>query len=463
MIRVTVGDIVQAVGGKLLSGSPETVLEHISIDSRKMEGNDLFVPFKGEHFDAHDFIGKAFAAGAAASLSTREDVNTSGGAVILIQDTLTALQAIGRWYRSERLRDFPIVGVTGSVGKTSTREMIQTTLSAGFSVFSTKGNFNGQIGVPLTLSQMDPGRDQIAVLEMGMSLPGEMERIARTACVDCAVMTNIGVSHIENLGSQANICAEKLHIIDGMKDGGLLILNGDDPILSQIRLDRDIRIEYYGTDEKCRYRILDIRTVDNKTVFDFTIDGKIYTLHMNVPGAHHVRNAMAALAVAVEYGVDINAAIQRVEAFAGFSRRMEVTRCGDMTIIDDAYNASPDSMRAAISVLDTMETRGRKIAVLADMLELGEKSPEYHFETGLYAVDKRVDFYVFIGDLSWWIGRAIDQYTDLPNQYFRTNEEAASWLIANVKPEDIILFKGSNGMHLNEVIAALRGAVENNQ
>lgn len=453
MVSMTVKEVLEATGGRLLSGDESVVLKNISIDSRKMEGGDLFVPFVGERADAHDFIGKAFENGAAASLSMREDVETGKGSVILVKDSMTALQDLGRWYRSRMLK-FPVVGITGSVGKTSTREMIYTALSSGMKVFSTKGNFNGQIGVPLTLLQMSPN-DEAAVLEMGMSLPGEMARISNVACVDYAVMTNIGISHIENLGSQQNICAEKLHIIDGMKDGGVLILNGDDPILSEIKTDRKIRIVFYGSGSNCKYQVQNIRTENNRAVFDAWIEGKIYTVALKVPGIHNVMNAMAALAVSAEMGIDIQGAVNALENFEGFSRRLEIFETGGITIIDDAYNASPDSMKAALQVLDSMNSRGRKIAVLADMLELGEKAPEYHFDIGVYAVDKRIDAFVMIGDLSWWIGRAIDQYSDVLTKYFRTNAEAAEWLNSHICEGDMILFKGSNSMKLKEVIDAV--------
>lgn len=454
MVQVTVKEILEATGGTLLSGEDTVVLEHISIDSRSMEGNDLFVPFVGARADAHNFIGMAFDKGAAASLSMRADVETGKGPVILVEDTLKALQDIGTWYRKNVLK-FPIVGITGSVGKTSTREMVNAALSSGFHVFSTKGNYNGQIGVPLTLSQMAP-EDEIAVLEMGMSLPGEMARISQVACVDYAVMTNIGISHIENLGSQENICREKLHIIDGMKDGGVLILNGDDPILAQVQVDRPIKTVFYGCGENCQYQVQDIRTENNRAVFDALIQGKIYTVSLKVPGIHNVMNAMAALAVASETGISIEGAIESIENFAGFARRLEISEDRGITIIDDAYNASPDSMKAALQVLDSMNASGRKIAVLADMLELGEKAPEYHFETGLFAVDKRIDAYVFIGELASWIGRAIDQYSELPTRYCKNNQEAAEWLISCLQPGDMVLFKGSNSMKLKEVIDAVR-------
>lgn len=454
MVNVTVKEILEATGGTLLCGDESVVLKNISIDSRKMEGSDLFVPFIGARADAHNFIGMAFDNGAAASLSSRRDVETGKGPVILVEDTLIALQAIGRWYRKNVLH-FPIVGITGSVGKTSTREMVFAALSSGFDVFSTKGNFNGQIGVPLTLSQMSPD-DEMAVLEMGMSLPGEMSRISNVACVDYAIMTNIGISHIENLGSQENICREKLHIIDGMKDGGVLILNGDDPILAQIKVERPIKVVFYGCGDNCQYRVMDIRTVNNKSVFDAMIQGRMYTVSLRVPGIHNVMNAMAALATAAEAGTSVECAITAIENFGGFARRLEIFEDRDLTIIDDAYNASPDSMKAALQVLDSMKAKGRKIAVLADMLELGELAPEYHFETGLAAVDKRIDEYVFIGDLASWIGRAIDQHTEKLTKYFKTNQEAAQWLISHVEPGDMILFKGSNSMNLKEVIDAVK-------
>ena len=247
MENIIVKDIIEATGGKLLCGSLDTVLRNICIDSRALQGDDLFVPFVGEKVDAHRFIPQVFENGAAASLTCEADVALRDDkALILIEEPLKALQAIGRWYRKNRLSHLKIVGITGSVGKTSTREMVATALSAGMDVFSTKGNFNGQIGVPFTLSQMS-SKDKAAVLEMGMSLFGEMERISNIACVDMAVVTNIGISHIENLGSQENIRSEKMHIIDGMPEGGKLILNGDDPLLADYKVEKNLETIYYGT------------------------------------------------------------------------------------------------------------------------------------------------------------------------------------------------------------------------
>jgi UDP-N-acetylmuramoyl-tripeptide--D-alanyl-D-alanine ligase len=459
MEKITVKDIVEATNGKLLCGSEDAILNHICIDSRKIEENDLFVPFVGEKVDAHRFIPQVFEQGAAASLTCREDVERSEKALILVEEPLKALQAIGRWYRKNRLKHLKIVGITGSVGKTSTREMVAAALSAGTKVFSTKGNFNGQIGVPLTLSQMSSA-DDTAVLEMGMSLFGEMEIISKIACVDMAVVTNIGISHIEYLGSQENIRSEKMHITDGMPEGGKLILNGDDPLLANYQTDKKLEIIYYGTGDFCKYRAMNIRTEDNRAVFEAFCDGVIVTVALKVPGEHNVLNAMAALAVACEMGIDAKEAKKPLEAFAGFAHRLQILEEGKVTIIDDAYNASPDSMKAALQVLDSMKCTGRKYAVLADMLELGENAPRYHFEVGTYAVDKRIDEYLMVGELASWIGRAIDQYTeDVPVHYYQSNSEVSDYLKQVLKPGDMVLFKGSNGMKLGEIITQIKDVV----
>ncbi|MBP3927128.1 MAG: UDP-N-acetylmuramoyl-tripeptide--D-alanyl-D-alanine ligase, partial [Clostridium sp.] len=233
MEGICVREIAKATKGVLLCGSEEQPVRHISIDSRAMRGEDLFVPLIGEKNDAHRFLSQAMENGAVCALSSEHDTAPEGftGALIRVQDTKKALQALGSFLRS-RL-SIPVVGITGSVGKTTTREMVAAALSAGYRTFKTPGNHNSQVGVPITVSEIS-AEDEIAVLELGMSEPGEMEPIARIAAVDVAVMTNIGVTHIENLGSRENILKEKLHIQDGMKNGGILIVNGDNDMLKTV-------------------------------------------------------------------------------------------------------------------------------------------------------------------------------------------------------------------------------------
>ncbi len=455
MKQVRIKDILEASGGRLLQGSPDTPVRQLVIDSRKTEAGDLFVPFRGEHTDGHRFIPMAYELGAAACLTEDSEAEAPAGrGLILVENTRNALQAIGGCYR-ERL-NIPVIGITGSVGKTSTREMTGAALSAGYRVFQTHGNYNGQLGLPIMLSQIGP-EDQAAVLEMGMSLPGEMAVISRIARVNIAVVTNIGVSHIENLGSRDRICQEKLHITDGMPEDGLVILNGDDDMLRRYGPALPFRKVWYGTGEDCDYRAEAIHMEGNRAAFTIRHQGEQVPVSLGVPGVHNVRNCLAAAAAACEMGVPLAEAVKALEGFHGFSRRLEMKERPDgLRLIDDTYNASPDSMRAALQVLDAMECAGRKIAVLADMLELGDHSLEFHYQTGAYAGRMKIDDYYLIGERAREIGRGI--LSECPGariHYYMENQQAAAQLKAQARPKDLILLKGSNSMRLNEIAAVL--------
>ncbi|MCD8009740.1 MAG: UDP-N-acetylmuramoyl-tripeptide--D-alanyl-D-alanine ligase [Lachnospiraceae bacterium] len=459
MKNVRAKDIVEAVGGRLLCGDPETLIENISIDSRTMKGRDLFVPIRGAKVDAHRFIPGAFAAGAAATFTSEDEEKEDTHPWIRVDDTVRALQALGAWYR-ERLT-MPIVGITGSVGKTTTREMITAALSAGKRVYSTHGNSNGQLGVPLTISEADLSAE-VAVLEMGMSEPGEMPRIAAIARPQIAVVTNIGVSHIENLGSRENICREKLHITDFFEPDNVLIFNGDDDLLPAWRDNGRFRTVSFGQGPENEYRAEDIHQEGGRTCFTVRAGERSLALSLGVPGLHNVMNALAALATADQCGVDMAAAAEKLAEFHGFDRRLQVFGEGGYTYIDDTYNASPDSMRAALQVLAETPAAGRRIAVLADMLELGPDAPEYHRQIGAYAAKLPVDRVFLVGDLAKNIGRGLEE-AGRTAVYCENNREAAEQIRVCRRPGDVILLKGSNGMHLGEVLAALRdGKAEQN-
>lgn len=469
MDQMTIKEILEATGGRLLQGSEKTPVKNLVIDSRKIEAEDLFIPFHGERTDGHRFLASAFEAGAAACLTETEQVQVPAGKpLILIKDSRKALQDIGSYYR-KRL-SLTIVGVTGSVGKTSTREMVSRALSAGFRVCGTHGNYNGQLGVPITLSQIteypekragdissrDAFKKQAAVLEMGMSLPGEMGIISRIARVNVAVVTNIGISHIESLGTRDRICQEKLHITDGMGPDGLLVLNGDDDMLRKYGPEQPFRKVWYGMGETCDYRAADVRTEENRAVFRIVWKDRQFPIRLNVPGMHNVMNSLAAVAVAHELGVPMEQAIEAVENFRGFSRRLEFMEAGGLKLIDDSYNACPDSMKAALQVLDSVECPGKKIAVLADMWELGPDSPKFHYETGAFGGSLGIREFLMIGERAKEIGRGVEETCpDAHVRYFIDNEAAAAALKEIAKPEDLILLKGSNGMHLNEIVEKL--------
>lgn len=453
MKNVTAEMVAEAVQGKLLCGDPKQPIDNVSIDSRSMKGNDLFVPIIGARVDSHRFIEKSFEAGAAAALTSEHDAaEDAAHPWIRVDDTVGALQALGGWYRKRFAR--PVIGVTGSVGKTTTREMIAAALSAELRVTSTKGNSNSQVGVPLTLTEMDLSADA-AVMEMGMSYPGEMARIAAIVRPTLAVVTNIGISHIENLGSRENICHEKMHIADGFRGDQLMILNGDDDLLVKYRGTDAFRTVFYGTGPDNDLRAENIRVEGDWTCFDVVDRNGRMPMRLGVPGTHNVMNALAALAVAEELGVSREGAAKALEDFRGFDRRLQIEHAGGYTYIDDTYNASPASMRAALQVLGSVPTEGRRIAVLADMLELGPDSPRFHYETGVYGAALPVDQVYVIGELARNVGRAYEE-KKIPVEYCESNEDAARRVNSFRRPGDVILLKGSNGMHLGEVLRALK-------
>lgn len=532
MEHMTAGEIAKAVGGLLLAGDPEQAVTDICTDSRQCKLGDLYVPILGERVDGHRFIGGAIARGAVCVFTSehtgadpdgtgdkeeipdgagdKEEASAGAGdktgiprtAWIQVEDTRAALQKLGGYCR-ERLR-IPFVGVTGSVGKTSTRAMIATALSAGRRTFQTAGNANSQVGVPITLSRVTEDYEA-AVIELGMSEPGEMTRIASIAGLDVAVMTNIGISHIQQLGSQANILREKLHITDGLREGGYLILNGDDPYLSGHGQEPVAELDdctarfhtvYYSVAEpdclpaetaasesavseaagqtggsgaaapcqkipaygsEAGYRAVNVAVKGGKTCFDLQCHGRTVPVVLPVVGIHHVRNALAALACADVLGVPVEAAARALADFSGVAHRQEVLTLDSLgiTVIDDSYNASPDSMRAALTTMQLMETAGRKIAVLADMWELGPETGRYHFEVGEAAGRTDLDVLLTVGELAREIrAGAMAAKPELEVISCQDRTEAARWLEANRREGDLILLKGSNGMKLFEIVEA---------
>ena len=476
MTGITVKELLEATGGNLLLGQEDQHAGHISLDSRKMEGDDLFVPIVGERVDAHLFLCQAIASGAAAVFTSEhhrwEDVKASvrqqcggnreqekkalGAAWIEVPDTKKALQDLGSFCR-KRLT-LPLVGITGSVGKTTTREMIAEALSAGFLVYKTPGNSNSQVGVPITIAEI-PQSAEIGVIELGMSEPGEMERISRVARVDCAVITNIGVAHIEQLGSQEHILEEKLHIQDGMPAEGILFLNGDDPLLASVVPKEGRKRVLYGLGRDCDYRAEDLHLEEGYPVFTAVHGDRSVRVRLQVMGSHMVSNAMAALAVADTYGLSMEKAALALGQFKGYKGRQQIFQWGGVTVIDDSYNASPVSMKAGLEVLASVKGEGRRIAVLADMKELGLEAVRFHEEIGAYIGEHPLDMVLLLGELASCIGsgmdaaRAVTPYIEMDRL-----AQVEEWLDEHIKEGDCILFKGSNSMKLSEAVRHLKEA-----
>lgn len=463
MENITVKQIEEAAGGILLCGDRSAPLSHISIDSRLMRGEDLFVPLIGEKTDGHRFLAQAMEHGAKAALTSEHDPLPEGfcGALIRVEDTRCALQRIGSFLR-DRLT-IPLVGITGSVGKTTTREMVAAALSAKYRVFKTPANYNSQVGVPITISEISAA-DEIGVLELGMSEPGEMTVISQIARVDTALITNVGVTHIENLGSRERILNEKLKIQDGMKEGASLILNKDNDLLSRTAAKKGLHTIYYGTGAGSDYRAEEIRMENGRPSFTLVHGSYRVPVTLQMMGGHNVLNALAAFAVADFYKVPLEAAAEKLSQCRGFQNRQQICVRGGITIIDDTYNASPDSMKAGIRVLASLDRSGRRIAVLADMKELGRESKRFHQEIGTFMADLPLDGVVTFGELAGEIGTGLAEAfrggrSTLPIHTFREDErqQMTDFLEQTLKPGDAVLFKGSNSMKLGETAAHFIG------
>ncbi|MCH5352717.1 MAG: UDP-N-acetylmuramoyl-tripeptide--D-alanyl-D-alanine ligase [Acutalibacter sp.] len=454
-MRLKVSEIVKAAGGTLLCGQEDTVVTSFATDSREVKSGVMFVPIRGEKTDGHRYIETAFDSGGAASF-TEEDIRTEqkvtweNRPLVLVDDCRAALQKTAAWYRSQF--DIPVVGITGSVGKTTAKEMVAQALSAAGNVHKTAGNQNSQVGVPITVCGLKK-EHTAAVVEMGVSMPGEMERIAAVVKPTCAVMTNIGVSHIEFMKTRENILTEKAHIADYLPEDGALFVNGDDDLLPGLKKTCPHKVVTFGVDFPCDWTASDLREADGGTFFTCTgPGGEHQKLFVPAAGRHNVRNALAAFAVARYLKVPAEDAARAIGAYKAPAMRQQIFDCGGLTLIDDSYNASPDSMRSAIDVLTTRGNPGKTVAVLADMLELGDFAAKGHFEVGTYAREKGVDLLVAVGELAKEIAAGYGQSA----LWFADNGEASTFLKETLQPGDAVLVKGSRSMKTDEIVASLK-------
>jgi len=458
-MRVKLSEVVKAAGGKLLCGGPnagDAVVTAFETDSREVKPGVMFVPLHGENVDGHDFIGKAFENGAPASFTDHElpvgEKLEGQRPLVLVNDCRAALQKVGAWYRAQF--DLPIVGITGSVGKTTAKEMVAQALTAKFNVYKTPKNKNSQVGVPITVCGLRK-EHTAAVVEMGVSMPGEMARIAAVAKPTCAVMTNIGVSHIEFMKTRENILAEKSHIADYLPSDGVLFVNGDDDLLPTLRGTCGHKVVTFGLGPQCDWRASSLREADKGTFFTCEgPGGQRQEMFVPAAGQHNVRNALASMAVARYLGVPAEDAVRAIGAYKQPAMRQQILSAGGLTIIDDSYNSSPDSARSALEVLASRRVPGKRAAVLADMLELGDFSKQGHFETGKYAREKGVELLVAVGERAKDIAAG---YGD-GAEHFDSNEEACAFLRDALKPGDAVLVKGSRGMATEKIVAYLKEA-----
>ncbi|MDO4571916.1 MAG: UDP-N-acetylmuramoyl-tripeptide--D-alanyl-D-alanine ligase [Clostridia bacterium] len=439
------GEIAAACEGRCIC--PASLLDapvnDVVIDSRLAGPGSLYVPIRGERFDGHRFIGDARAKGALCVLSERA-LETEP--YILVPDALAALQAIAAHYRSRF--SIPIVAITGSVGKTSAKEMLAAVLGTRFRVLKTQGNMNNQTGVPLTLFRLE-ARHEAAVIEMGTNHFGEIAALAKMASPTIALITNIGVAHIEFFGSREGILRGKTEMLPYLRPGGHVIVNGDDDLLASVP-----GAMRYGTGAACDLRAADIED-RGLAGMDFTAvyGGRSARVHVPSPGRHAVMNALAAMAVGLRLGLALEALAQGVAAFEPPAGRMCVTRTERFTVLDDSYNANPTSVMAAIDVLEGV--KGRRVCILGDMRELGGQSAAFHEEAGRYAALHGADLILCVGPEAESCFRGAKAVAPQRAHYFATQEGLISMLPRLLVKGDTVLVKASRGMHLERTVEAL--------
>lgn len=449
MQRININDILTATGGRLICGNRDFEISEITTDSRKAGVNMLFVPISGENNDGHDFIGSAFENGADAVITHRDIPEVPGKNIVRVKDTRVAFGDIARFYKQKY--NLPTVGITGSVGKTTTKDMISAVLAMKYNTLKTQGNFNNDIGLPITIFRLEK-KHEMAVLEMGMSHMGEINYLASIARPDVAVITNIGMSHIENLGSQENIWKSKMQICDYFDKNGLLVVNGDDEFLK--RGSDKCKVVSCGIENKnCDLVAEDIENLGiDGTKFKVQIEGEKYEIYVKIPGVHNVYNALCAIAVGRHFGVSMKDIIDGIREFLLTNMRMEIKNTDGVCVINDCYNASPDSMRAALKVLGDMRAN-RKIAVLGDVLEMGGFAEKALYGVGLEM--DGVDVLVTVGENSKYIAKGAKLSGVETVVSFDANNEAIDYLEEHIKEGDAVLIKASRGMHFEEITEAL--------
>ncbi len=441
-----------AAGGKLLGGDNRRCPTAVCTDSREAAGESavMFAAIRGEHVDGNDYVLRAMEAGACCALCERVPEGEISGSLILVEDTVAALGRLGRTV-IERVKPIT-VAITGSVGKTTTKQFTASVVAQKYEMLATEGNFNSEIGLPITLLGLTPGCEA-AVLELGMSGAGEISRMSKICSPDIAVITCIGSSHIEMLGSREGIRDAKMEIIDGMKEGGRLVLNGDEPLLAGV--DGAIYVSACG---KGDYNITNLRSEGMTTRFD--LEGEVILRDLMIPaiGTHMTLDAAYAAVVGILLELTEEQIRAGLCAFENTGLRQKITCCDDMTFIEDCYNANPESMRAALGVLQT--TAGtRKLAVLGDMRELGENSPAYHLAVG-EAASEVCDLLYTFGALAEGIAEGAAAAGMDEAYIFCFGEEQADELISALTDElcagDAVLFKASRAMELERIIEGIK-------
>lgn len=468
MEGLDISKILEVTGGSLIQGDLHRRTPGISIDSRTLLSGELFIALRGSRFDGHDFIEEAVAKGASGAIVSRLSITSYQLPVLIkVKDTLKALGQIAKAYR-ERF-DIPFIGVTGSIGKTTTKEMIASMLARRFETLKSEASFNNDIGVPLTLFRLTPNH-RAAVLELGMSAPGQIARLAGLVRPSVGVITNVSPVHIGYLDTLEGIAQAKEELLGSLQDKGKAVLNLDDPYVSQMAARFKGEVITYGVESeearprgrsspKAAIRASNIRD-KNEDGSSFRLEVFQESIQIDLPllGFHNIYNALAAAGAAYSLGLNLRSIKAGLERMEALSHRLELVKIGQVRVLNDAYNASPESMAAAIRILRNLGGKGRRIAVLGDMLELGRHGPSAHQELGRFLASATIDRLLTVGELARMIAQgALKAGMDKGHIIVcGDNKHAYERLTQIIKPGDRVLVKGSRAMAMEEIVERLK-------
>lgn len=458
-MKLQVKKIIEICEGTLLCGNEELIISSFSKDTRTIQKNDCYVGIKGESFDGNAFYEEAFQKGASACLLDSFEgalQDEDERVIILVKDTVIALQKLAAYVRSQL--NIPVIAVTGSVGKTTTKDLIASLLSQKYKVLKSPGNLNGQIGLPLNILKYQD--EDVLVLEMGMNDFGQIETLSKIAQPTIAVITNIGTAHLGILGSRENILKAKMEILEGLKPEGTVVINQDNDLLRAWyeKNKNQYKVITYGIKQESNYTAKEIQFYEDRSEYWlYKKEKKIRKIVVPIGGSHFVQNSLCAIAVGELFHIPIEKIEKGILSFELTKKRMDITTTEDgVTIINDCYNANLDSMTAALEYLGKIKDK-RRIAVLGDMLELGEYAEELHRKVGEIVVRQEIDKLITVGKEAQYIAQEAERKGMKKENIniCKDNKEAVALVKTMKKREDVILFKASNGMHFDEIIHSL--------
>jgi len=454
-------DVLKVTKAKLINKSKSDLFTGVSTDSRTIKKGDIFFALKGENFDGHNFVEDAVDKKAAA-IVVSDDKNSvvrelmknkkPAASILKVKNTVIALGNLAKYYR--KINNVPLIAVTGSVGKTTAKDMVAQVLSKEYEVLKNIGTHNNYIGVPQTIFRLNK-KHNICTLELGTSRFGEISYLGNIVCPQVAIITNIGASHLEFFKNLEGVFKEKKAIMCKLKGPKIVLLNGDDAFLRKLKLPCGFKVFYFGQKEPCDFLASDIALENDNVVFLFN---KKHKFRINSPGKFNMYNALAGIACGLIFGLSVEDIKESLDKFNFPDKRLSKINCRKFSIIDDTYNSNPLSLKNAIESLVGLEIRGRRILVMGDMLELGEESVNLHRQIGDFVAEKPIDIFVTFGKLSKSAAQAAKTKSAGRQSVFTfdSKPELIDFLKGEIKPGDVVLIKGSRRLRMEEIVLPLK-------